>query len=160
MSSIWASKRFQQACYIASKRRKKLRTFPKNRRSNAHFLLIKRLAQKRATGHAKSMTPAEKKFKASILKPLAFKFKFCFHTQHILWIGKYRYRIVDFYIGKPYKLAIEIDGDYHLAVSKYDRLKDQLALKYCQVKTLRFTNEDVFTRRNMIVEELTKRLGF
>lgn len=54
------------------------------------------------------------------------------------------HRIVDFYIPKK-KLIIEVDGEYHIQISGLDKRKDTYFLYLRGFKTLRITNEDVFS---------------
>lgn len=55
------------------------------------------------------------------------------------------YYIVDFYIPKPYKLCIEIDGGYHQTSKQilYDKRKDRYLKEERGFKVLRINNEDV-----------------
>lgn len=55
-------------------------------------------------------------------------------------------RIVDFYLPKPFKTIIEIDGGYHINTHKKDARKDFVwgNLGY---KTIRISNEDVNSGR-------------
>ena len=54
------------------------------------------------------------------------------------------HRIVDFYIPKK-KIIIEIDGGYHNNVTEQDKKKDFLWLKARNCKTIRITNEQVYS---------------
>jgi len=54
------------------------------------------------------------------------------------------HRIVDFYIPKK-KIIIEIDGGYHKQVADKDKQKDELWLKERGCKTIRITNEQVYS---------------
>lgn len=62
------------------------------------------------------------------------------------FIGGDFYCIVDFYLPKPYKLCIEIDGGYHN--SEEQKRKDWAKDKYLRgrkMRVLRIKNEDVLT---------------
>ena len=62
--------------------------------------------------------------------------------------------IVDFYCSELC-LAIEIDGGSHNIKKGRDELRDNF-LKVCGIKTLRFTNEDVFNNLYKIETEIKK----
>ena len=49
--------------------------------------------------------------------------------------------IVDFYLPRPHKTIIEIDGGYHK--NRNDAGRDLFFLKERKIKTVRFTNEQV-----------------
>lgn len=63
--------------------------------------------------------------------------------------------IADFYIPKPYKLIIEIDGGYHLDRKNKDYGRDRFFLFERGINTLRFTNEEVYDK-----EFVLKKLSF
>ena len=81
-------------------------------------------------------TTAERMFK-SLLDKLEIKYIF-----QKSFIKGNAYVIVDFYLPKPYKLCIEIDGGYHLTQKSKDNRKDEY-LKSRGFKILRFTNDEV-----------------
>lgn len=86
----------------------------------------------RARKFAKKMTSAEQAFWDHIGKP---GFRPRFRPQMVI-LGY----IVDFYCNK-YKLAIEIDGGYHLSSKQIaNDLKRDLALKNAGIAVLRFPN--------------------
>lgn len=64
--------------------------------------------------------------------------------------------ICDFYIPKPFKLVIEIDGLYHL--SNDQQVKDQEKDKYLKerrgLRILRFTNEQVLNDLDQVKNTL------
>jgi very-short-patch-repair endonuclease len=91
---------------------------------------------KRRNNLMKKMTPSEKLF-ADRLEESGIRYLF----QKGFFIGD-SFRIVDFYLPKPYKLAIEIDGDYHRNTKLYDEYKDTM-LKDRGIKTIRILNENV-----------------
>jgi len=66
-------------------------------------------------------------------------------------IGDY---IVDFFCPKA-KLVIEIDGSQHLVgdTIKYDRIRDEY-LSSIGLRVLRFTNADVLTHIERVVESI------
>lgn len=49
--------------------------------------------------------------------------------------------LVDFYLPKPRKLCLEIDGGYHKAQLYYDTMRDNFLRKERKMKVLRITNE-------------------
>jgi very-short-patch-repair endonuclease len=49
--------------------------------------------------------------------------------------------LIDFYLPKPRKLCIEIDGPYHAKQVWYDRQRDEFLTKERKMKVLRITNE-------------------
>lgn len=53
------------------------------------------------------------------------------------------HRIVDFYLPKPHRLIIEIDGGYHNNTKFQDKRKDEAWEYHRIIKTLRIKNEDV-----------------
>jgi very-short-patch-repair endonuclease len=55
------------------------------------------------------------------------------------------YCIVDFYLPKPFKICIEIDGKYHDCIkqSKRDHRKDNYLESYRGFKVVRVKNEQV-----------------
>ena len=77
-----------------------------------------------------------------------------FRKQHP--IGSF---VVDFYCHE-YKLAIEIDGEIHLKneVIEYDDGRSHDIEKF-GIKILRFTNNEVFTSLNYIIEEILKTIA-
>lgn len=91
-------------------------------------------------------------FRTLVEARLPFKFQ-----EIINVLGKHR--IVDFYITYA-DIIIEIDGGYHTQdhVSEADRLKDCLANRYNQIRTLRFTNELAETNPSRCIAHI-HRLG-
>lgn len=86
-------------------------------------------------------TPSEVIFKKRLDNlGINYIFQKCF-------IAKDYYCIVDFYLPKPYKLVIEIDGGYHNL--EYQKIKDYYRDKYLteerNFKVIRINNEDVNT---------------
>lgn len=67
--------------------------------------------------------------------------KFIFQKGFISGNGFY---IVDFYIPKPFKIVIEIDGEYHNTTSQieYDKRKDEY-LKNRGFRVVRIKNNEV-----------------
>lgn len=64
-------------------------------------------------------------------------------------LGEGRYRIVDFYLPKPYGICIEIDGSSHLdpVTRKKDRLKDERLKRMNRFfRVVRIRNEQVLWR--------------
>ena len=70
-------------------------------------------------------------------------------------IGDY---IVDFFCPKA-KLVIEIDGSQHLVgdTIKYDRIRDEY-LSSIGLRVLRFTNADVLTHIERVVESIEEKI--
>ncbi len=66
----------------------------------------------------------------------------------------YRY-ILDFYCHKA-KLAIELDGAQHnlLENIEYDKLRDETLLQCYGIKTLRFSNKEVFENLKKVIEKI------
>ena len=63
------------------------------------------------------------------------------------FIAKDYYCIVDFYLPKPYKTVIEIDGGYHndLPQKKKDFYRDKYLKEIRKFKVVRIKNEDVMS---------------
>ena len=99
-----------------------------------------------------NMTEAEKIVWDKLKNRNVFKARF--RRQHP--IGSF---IVDFYCHE-YKLAIEIDGEIHLKteVIEYDDGRSHDIEKF-GIKILRFTNNEVFTNLNNIIEEILKTIA-
>jgi len=68
-----------------------------------------------------------------------------------------RFYIADFYIPKPVKLVIEIDGPYHQNQLKYDSERDRYFREVRHISVLRISNELV--EDNQYLESLVKRLN-
>ena len=70
-------------------------------------------------------------------------------------IGDY---IVDFFCPKA-KLVIEVDGSHHLVgeTMEYDRIRDEY-LSGFGLRALRFTNTDVLTRIEGVVESIIENM--
>ncbi|MFQ6122501.1 MAG: endonuclease domain-containing protein [Dehalococcoidales bacterium] len=66
--------------------------------------------------------------------------------------------IVDFYCPRA-KLVIEIDGSYHLIgeTIEYDRIRDDY-LSSLGLRVLRFTNTDVLTHINGVIESIIENM--
>jgi len=66
--------------------------------------------------------------------------------------------IADFYLPKPYKLWIEIDGAYHDTPKqkKYDKIKDFYLTYTLKFRVLRLTNEKA---ESITIDELKKLLS-
>jgi len=71
-------------------------------------------------------------------------------------IGDY---IVDFFCPRA-KLVIEIDGSHHLTgeTIEYDRIRDEY-LSSLGLRILRFTNADVLTHIERVVESIIESMG-
>jgi very-short-patch-repair endonuclease len=95
----------------------------------------------------KNMTDAERRLWAKIrMKQLK---EYQFYRQKP--IGDY---IVDFFCPRA-KLVIEVDGSHHLVgeTIKYDRIRDEYLGSF-GLRVLRFTNTDVLTRIEGVVERI------
>ena len=70
-------------------------------------------------------------------------------------IGDY---IVDFFCPRA-KLVIEVDGSHHLAgeTIEYDRIRDEY-LSSLGLRVLRFTNTDVLTHTERVVESIEEEI--
>ena len=99
-----------------------------------------------------NMTEAEKIVWDKLKNRKVFRARF--RRQHP--IGSF---IVDFYCHE-YKLAIEIDGEIHLKteVNEYDDGRSHDIEKF-GIKILRFTNNEVFTNLNKIIEEILENIA-
>jgi len=67
------------------------------------------------------------------------------------------YCIVDFYIPKPYKIAIEVDGGYHL--TEEQKRKDWAKDKYLNgrgIKVIRLLNEEA---ESITISNIQKLIG-
>ncbi len=66
--------------------------------------------------------------------------------------------ILDFYCDK-YKLAIEIDGNYHLESKqkRHDRIKDEY-LSSLGIKVLRYSNEEINNNFSKVCEDIMKNM--
>lgn len=108
--------------------------------------------EKRLGGFSKSMidnpTDAEKAFKQLLIDN-----DIEFEDQKPIMFKKMSYEfILDFYIPSEH-MAIEIDGEYHNSNKQRcrDKLKD-LLLSKANIKTVRFTNEEVLNNDKSIQE--------
>lgn len=61
--------------------------------------------------------------------------------------------IADFYLPKPYKIVIEVDGLYHNNQPDYDKFKDEY-YKSRGFTVLRFPNYDVLHNRQYVREKI------
>ena len=70
-------------------------------------------------------------------------------------IGEY---IVDFYCPRA-KLAIEVDGSWHLTGSRveYDSIRDEF-LNALGLRVLRFKNDDVLRRMDKVIETIAEHM--
>jgi very-short-patch-repair endonuclease len=69
-------------------------------------------------------------------------------------IGAY---IVDFVCVRA-RLVIELDGGHHASTSEYDARRT-LAIKACGYRVLRFWNDDVVLRTDLVLEQILRNLG-
>lgn len=70
-------------------------------------------------------------------------------------VGPY---VLDFYCPK-FKLAIEVDGRSHdsLEARQYD-VKRQTSIDEYKIRFIRFSNEDVLSRIELVVEKIAERI--
>ena len=104
---------------------------------------LKRMAKE----HRNNPTKAERIFWSEILQYDKIKYRFLRQKP----INKF---ILDFYCSKLL-LAIEIDGDSHNNKKYLDSERDIFLAKY-NIKTIRYTNEQVFNKLNIIKDNLIK----
>jgi very-short-patch-repair endonuclease len=102
--------------------------------------------QARARELRKELTPAEKKLwqylRTDQLEGAHFR------KQHA--VDTY---IVDFFCAKS-KLVIEIDGDSHAEQREYDAARTQWLTEQHNYRVLRFTNREVLTNIEAVVEAI------
>lgn len=87
----------------------------------------------------------------SILESMGFEEYRGYHREHIITYGD-RFMLLDFFLP-DYNLAVEIDGSSHIGKEKFDSQRDAF-LEEKGIKTLRFTNTQVFKQSGMIKEKL------
>ena len=97
----------------------------------------------------KNMTPEEKKLWYEFLKLLPFTVKRQHNIENF---------IVDFYIASK-KLVIEIDGDQHgfLEQLQKDKKREE-ELSNWGINVIRYTNNDIRTNFDGVVEDLLRKL--
>jgi len=95
-------------------------------------------------------TKAELAFK-DILDELKLRYLF----QKGFFAGNY-HCIVDFYLPAPYKICIEVDGEYHLnsEVARKDMMKNYYLEKFRGFKVLRFKNNDVLSNKDKVIKQI------
>ena len=114
-------------------------------------------ARSRRLDLLRRQTQAEKHF-ATLLRG----FSVIFRAQWVMFLDDLRYRIVDFYLPRPYRLCIEIDGSCHdiKSTKSYDDWKDtKLITKHRRFRIVRFTNQQVLANgfRQTLSDVLKKR---
>lgn len=112
--------------------------------------------QKRVHSLRARATPAEKAM-INILKRMRFgrqKVRYVFQRPIEDKKNK-RYFIVDFYLTRPYRTVIEIDGGYHYEEPQfsYDRMRENW-LKLIGNGVIRFDNKDVLHNSRAVIYEL------
>lgn len=110
----------------------------------------RRLAKYRRTS---KRTKAEIKL-AEILDTLGVRYL----QQKGFMSGIRTFVIADFYIPKPHKLVIEVDGEYHKAHQGYDEWKDNY-YKSRGFKVLRLSNEVVLNSSEDVYSTIKSRLN-
>jgi very-short-patch-repair endonuclease len=95
-------------------------------------------------------TKAELAFK-DILDELKIRYLF----QKGFFKGKY-HCIVDFYIPSPFKVCIEIDGEYHHSpdIVRKDRMKNYYLEEFRGFKVLRFNNSEVLSNKDEVIKKI------
>ncbi len=81
------------------------------------------------------------------------KFKMKIVPQKVIRINGRRF-FLDFYIPSK-KLAIELDGKYHLGIKEKDYIRDFILLQEKKITTKRFTNEQVLENPFKCILEAT-----
>lgn len=126
---------------------------------------INRPEQFRAQGFSEKLkrnaTSAEKILLKHLRKEnIKFQFQKYFFTMN----KEKKCFIVDFYIQYyGHKLAIEVDGGYHLSAKQksYDTYREDWLRKKRKCEFMRFTNEEVFNNVDCVIKKiLDKRLSF
>jgi len=104
----------------------------------------------KATALRKSMTKAEttlwKKLRMNQIDGLHFR------KQH-----PYGMYIIDFYCDKA-MLTIEVDGEIHKTRNMYDSERT-IYLESTGLKVIRFTNEDILNRIELVISEIRKAIN-
>ena len=95
-------------------------------------------------------TLAENAF-ANILHSLSIRF-----IKEKGFLARGRTCIVDFYIPKPYKLCVEIDGGYHNSwpQRKLDDKRTEYLVLTRGFRVIRFTNEEVLDNPTSVTSKL------
>lgn len=114
------------------------------------FKEVKKKFKKKATRRKQIManalktqkvrTPAELQME-SILDSLQVRFL----PEHTFTENLKTFYLADFYIPKPYRAVIEIDGGYHKDEAAYDKEKNLYYVHRAKVSIIRFTNEEVLS---------------
>ncbi len=71
----------------------------------------------------------------------------------------HRCLIADFYLPKPHKLIVEIDGKYHEGRVLKDIGRDKFFKEERSIDTIRFTNEEVNNDINGVKQRLLEVLN-
>lgn len=71
--------------------------------------------------------------------------------------GAKSFCIVDFYLSRPFRLVVEIDGGYHNTLEQqlYDAERT-LYLNSRHIRVIRFTNEQVLDNKEETIKEFKK----
>lgn len=137
---------------VKLKKEKELQAQERNKlNKRIHEEKKRELANERAERLRINATESEKKFKI-YLKLLGYKYSF----QYPVYPNN-SFFIVDFFLPKE-RLVIEIDGGYHKDYKQKakDKLRDQIIYKECGFRTIRITNEEVYSRGETYFKELLK----
>ena len=122
--------------------------------------LVMKQAKERRQKLIENQTTAERRF-ASILKGL----RIYAVPQAVFFLDHEHYRIVDFYIPKPQRVCIELDGSAHdnQRTKDYDDWKDaKLSKSHPLSRVVRFTNDQVFSVgiQNLVMDAMNSALTF
>lgn len=95
-----------------------------------------RLLTARQRDHRANPTPAENHIRSlldELQEHFIFQKGFC---------TTYRFFLVDFYLPRPRRLCLEVDGGYHNQQPAYDRARDRFLTETRGLRVLRLRNED------------------
>lgn len=87
----------------------------------------------------REMTGAERHV-AGLLSSIGERFTF-----EKVVLTKVSFYLVDFYLPKPRKLCIEVDGEYHLKQIEKDARRDAFLRNVRRMRVLRITNAEAFS---------------
>ena len=66
-----------------------------------------------------------------------------FKREKVFYAGHRHGFLVDFYLPRPYKLCVEVDGGYHERHKSYDADRDEYLTRQRHLRVARFTNAEV-----------------
>lgn len=97
-----------------------------------------RLAKFQVSNRKAQNTPAVRKVEAQLLEA-----GIRFIREKVFYAGHHHGYLVDFYLPKPMKVCIEVDGSYHIGREYYDSQKDAYLTDQRGFKVIRVTNDQV-----------------